>query len=348
VRATLLCSLFLLLFCAASQAQTTTTAPPTTDPGAERVAVPDPTPEAQSYYRSGNVLFVLGNLWDLLIPSLLLFAGVSARIRDWARRSGRKWSFEIGLYFIAFTVIIFLVDLPLSYYQGYVRQHAYGLSNQTFGKWARDEVTGLLVGMVAGVLFIWVPYLMLSKSPRRWWLYTGVLAIPFIVLVSLVQPIWIDPLFNKFGPMKDKALEAEILALADRAGIEGSRVFEVAKSEDTKAVNAYVAGFGGTKRIVLWDTILKALDRPQLLAVMGHEMGHYVLGHMWRLILLLSLTILGMTYAVHRLSGALIAKYGHRFGFTALGDVASLPLILLLVGAVSLVTDPITLATREP
>ena len=98
---------------------------------------------------------------------------------------------------------------------------------------------------------------------------------------------------------------------------------------------------------MLWDTILKALDRPQLLAVMGHEMGHYVLGHMWRLILLLSLTILGMTYAVHRLSGALIAKYGHRFGFTALGDVASLPLILLLVGAVSLVTDPITLAVQR-
>ncbi|HVQ14933.1 MAG TPA: hypothetical protein VMS40_15135, partial [Vicinamibacterales bacterium] len=129
MRATLLCSLFLLVVCAAMQAQTAATAPPATDVSAERVAVPDPTPEALSYYRSGNVLFVLGNLWDLLIPSLLLFAGVSARIRDWARRSGRKWFFEIGLYFIAFTVIIFLVDLPLSYYQGFVRQHAYGLSN---------------------------------------------------------------------------------------------------------------------------------------------------------------------------------------------------------------------------
>ena len=347
MRATLLCSLFLLLFCAASQAQTTTTAPPTTDPGAERVAVPDPTPEAQSYYRSGNVLFVLGNLWDLLIPSLLLFAGVSARIRDWARRSGRKWSFEIGLYFIAFTVIIFLVDLPLSYYQGYVRQHAYGLSNQTFGKWARDEVTGLLVGMVAGVLFIWVPYLMLSKSPRRWWLYTGVLAIPFIVLVSLVQPIWIDPLFNKFGPMKDKALEAEILALADRAGIEGSRVFEVAKSEDTKAVNAYVAGFGGTKRIVLWDTILAKLNREQLLVVMGHEMGHYVLGHVWKSILALSALIILALYAVHRTSGWLIARYRHRFGFSELSDVASLPLIIVLFSIASLVVTPVALAMQR-
>jgi len=346
VRATLLCSLFLLVFCAALEAQPAATAAPT-EHRAERVAVPDPPPEALSYYRSGNVLFVLGSLWDLLIPSLLLFAGVSARIRDWSRRRGRKWFFEIGLYFIAFTVIIFLVDLPLSYYQGFVRQHAYGLSNQTFEKWARDEVTGLMVSIVAGVLFIWVPFLMLSKSPRRWWLYTGILAIPFIVLVSLVQPVWIDPLFNKFGPMKDKALEADILNLADRAGIEGSRVFEVAKSEDTKAVNAYVAGFGGTKRIVLWDTILAKLNREQLLVVMGHEMGHYVLGHVWKSILSLSALIILALYAVHRTAGWLIARYRHRFGFTELADVASLPLIIVLFSIASLVVTPVALAMQR-
>jgi Zn-dependent protease with chaperone function len=347
VRATLLCSLFLLVCCAAFEAQTTGIAPQTADHRADRIAVPDPTPQALSYYRSGNVLFVLGSVWDLLIPSLLLLTGMSARIRDWSRRRGRKWFFEIGLYFIVFTVIIFLVDLPLSYYQGFIRQHAYGLSNQTFGKWARDEVTGLLIGAIVGVLFLWVPYLLLSKSPRRWWLYTGLLAIPFIVLVSLVQPVWIDPLFNTFGPMKDKALEADILRLADRAGIEGSRVFEVAKSEDTKAVNAYVAGFGGTKRIVLWDTILAKLNREQLLVVMGHEMGHYVLGHVWKSILALSALIILALYAVHRTSGWLIARYRHRFGFSELADVASLPLIIVLFSLASLVVTPVALALQR-
>ncbi len=215
------------------------------------MAVPEPTPQALSYYRSGNVLWVVGNTWDLLIPSLLLFVGVSARIRDWAQRIGRKWFFIIGLYFIAFSLIIFLVDLPLSYYQGFVRQHAYGLSNQTFGKWAQDELTGLLIGTVVGVLFLWVPYLLLSEEPAAMVVVHRALAIPFIVLVSLVQPIWIDPLFNTFGPMKDNTLEADILTLAERAGIEGGRVFEVAKSEDTNAINAYVNGFGATKRIVL-------------------------------------------------------------------------------------------------
>jgi Zn-dependent protease with chaperone function len=312
-----------------------------------RVAVPEPTPQALSYYRSGNVLWIVDNVWGVLVPAAFLFTGFSAALRRWAQRIGRKWFFTIAVYFIVFSVVTFVLDLPRVYYEGFVREHAYGLSNQTFAKWASDQITGLLVGIVGGVAFLWVPYLLLKKSPRRWWLYTGLAAIPFIVLVALVQPIWIDPLFNTFGPMKDKALEADILHLAERAGIEGSRVFEVAKSEDTKAVNAYVAGFGSTKRIVLWDTIIAKLNRRQLLVVMGHEMGHYVLGHVWKLILILSALIVAALYAVHRASGWLIEKYRARFGFEALSDLASLPLILILFGVASLVVTPLALTASR-
>ena len=349
MRITLLAAVLVLSLCATIEAQTSGTPPatPRTDSQTARVAVPEPTPEALSYYRSGNVLWVVNNVWGLLLPSLILYFGVSARMRDWATRRGRKWIIAIALYFIAFTVITFLADLPLSYYQGFVREHAYGLSNQTFGKWARDQVTGLLVGIVGGVVFMWVPYLLLWKSPRRWWLYTGLAAVPFIVLVVLVQPIWIDPLFNKFGPMKDKTLEADILRLADQAGIEGSRVFEVAKSEDTNAVNAYVAGFGTTKRIVLWDTILAKLNREQLLVVMGHEMGHYVLNHIWKQLLILPALIIAALWAVHRSSSWLIDRYRQRFGFSELADIASLPLILVLFSVASLVVTPIALAVSR-
>src|SRR5205814_10435789 len=124
-----------------------------------------------------------------------------------------------------------------------------------------------------------------------------------------ITPVWIDPLFNKFSPLKDKTLEAEIVALAERAGIKESRVYEVEKSADTKAVNAYVTGFMGTKRIVLWDTIIAKLDRRELSTVMGHEIGHYVLRHVSQGISLSSaLTFLGR-YLFYRVSGRVIARF---------------------------------------
>ena len=297
-----------------------------TDP----VPVPEPSAPALAYYRSGNVLWSLATVWGLLIPALFLLTGFSAYLRTWTQRLGKRWFFTVSLYFIVFSLLTFVLDLPLNYYAGYVHEHAYGLSNQTFGKWVGDALKGLLVGLVLGVLFLWVPYLLLRRSPRRWWLYTGLLAIPFLFMVFLLQPIWIHPLFNQFGPMKDQALEASILRLAECAGIEGGRVFEVEKSADMKALNAWVTGLGTTKRIVLWDTTIAKLFEPELLFVMGHEMGHYVLGHTWKLILFYSIVIIATLYAVHRTADWLINHYQHRFGFDRLADIASLPLLMLL------------------
>ncbi len=294
------------------------------------VPVPEPSEKAVQYHNSGLVLWVFNLLWSLAIPALFLFSGFSARIRDWAQAIGKKWFFVVGIYFAIFTLINAVIDFPLSYYEEFSRQHAYGLSNQTFGKWMSDSLIGLAISLIAGFLLAWIPYLLLKRSPRRWWFYTGLLSVPFMILTVLVQPVWIDPQFNKFGPMKNKELEAKILALAERAGIEGGRVYEVAKSEDTKALNAYVTGFGSTKRIVLWDTTIARMNEDELLFVMGHEMGHYVLGHIWRSLIFLPLAVLLMLYLIHRTSGWVLSKYGNRFGFSELSDVASLPLIIFL------------------
>ena len=305
------------------------------------VAVPVPSEKAMDYYRSGNVLWVVDVLWGLLIPALFLFTGFSAKIRTWARKLGKKWFFIIGIYFVFFSLIMFVIGLPLSYYEEFVRQHAYELSNQTLGKWIGDSFKSLFVEIVIGFLFLWIPYLLLKKSPKRWWLYVGLLAVPFLFLIIIVTPIWIAPLFNDFGPMKDRVLEQKILALADKAGIEGSHVFEVNKSVDTKQVNAYVTGFMDTKRIVLWDTIIDKLNEKELLFVMGHEMGHYVLGHVWKTILFLSFLILVSLYFAYRIAGGVISRHKERFGFDQFSDIASLPLLLVLVSAFLLVITPI-------
>jgi STE24 endopeptidase len=309
------------------------------------VAVPEPSELAVEYYASGNLLWVADQAWSILVLVVLLASGLSARVRDLALRLARnRWFVALAIYFILFTLITTIVDLPRAYYEEFVRQHAYGLSNQTVGKWWTDALTALALACVIGPLVIWVPYLLLRKSPTRWWLYSALALVPFIIVGNLVAPIWIAPLFNRFGPMQDKVLEARILALADRAGIEGSRVFEVEKSVDTRTINAYVAGVFNTKRIVLWDTIVKRMNERELLYVMGHEMAHFVLGHTWQLIVLNTVLLIASFYAAYRAAGAVLGRYGRRFGFSRMDDVASLPLLILLVSVFSLVVTPAILA----
>jgi len=311
------------------------------DSAAAPVAVPEPSEKAMRYYRSGNVLWCVSLLWGWVVPVGLLATGFSAQMRNLAQRIGRRWFFVVAVYAILFVTLSFVLDLPLSYYSEFVRQHAYDLSNQTFAKWLGDSFKSLGVQIVGGVLLLWIPYWLLRRFPARWWLLCGIGSVPLMLVLQLIGPLYIAPLFNDFGPMKDKSLEADILSLAQRAGIEDSRVFEVDKSVDTKAVNAYVSGFLNTKRIVLWDTIIDKLDRDELLFVMGHEMGHYVLHHVLWFIGVSGLLTTAVLYLIHRVAGGLIARYRARFGFDELSDVASLPLIAALFSVAVFVFSPI-------
>lgn len=305
------------------------------------VEVPEPTAQALAYYYVRNWVWLAGLVMGLVVPALFLFTGWSAKIRDFASRVSSKWPVMVLVYLLAYTGITFAIGLPLAYYDEFMVEHQFGLSNQTHAKWIADTLIGFGVGMVVTYVIGLGIYRLLKRSPERWWLYGGLAAIPFVVFLFMVGPIWVAPLFNDYGPMQDKALEVKILALADRAGIEGSRVFEVNKSVDTKTTNAYVAGFLATKRIVLWDTIIKKLDERQILFVMGHEMGHYVLGHMWQLILFICALIMLSLYAAHRLSHGLICRYQARFGFERLDDIASWPLITLVAGVVFMLASPL-------
>ncbi len=309
------------------------------------VAVPEPSALALRYYRSDNVLWIVDTLVGFLVPGVLLFTGWSAGLRTWAARAaGGRRARTLLLYVVALVILTTLATLPLSFYEGFVRQHAYGLSNQTPGKWLGDATKALLVSCAVVPVMALGLYAVLRRSPHRWWLWATGAALPLLAFAFLITPVWLDPLFNHYGPVEDKALEARILQEAHRAGIEGSRVFEVNKSVDTKTISAYVTGFGGTKRIVLFDTILRKLTPDEILFVVGHEMGHFVLRHV-----LLGLAgtwlLVGVSlYSVHRLAGGLLARYGGRFGFDRLDDPASVPLLLILVNAVSLVASPLVLA----
>jgi STE24 endopeptidase len=309
------------------------------------VAVPEPSDLAVRYHRSGNFLWAGATVLDLLVPAALLFAGLSARMRNLAARLARGRRFAtIAIYAIAYVLIQALVFLPLSWYAGFVRQQAYGLSTEAASEWMSDWAKGVAVSAVVAALVLWIPYRLLRVSPRRWWLWTGLLTAPLTVLAMIVLPVYIAPLFDRYGRMRDRALEQRIQQLAARAGIPDSRIYEVKKSDETRRVNAYVTGFGGTKRIVLWDTLVDRLGPDEVTFVVGHEIGHFVLRHTLTVIVLATLLVTLSLYVVHRVSGWLIARFGLRFGFDRLDDVASLPLLALVGGIVILAATPAALA----
>ena len=310
----------------------------------DTVVVPAATQLALRYHRTGNVLWAVDTGFGLLLLALLLFTGLSSRIRSLAQRVGRRWLVTLVVYALLFTLVTAVLTLPLSYYIGFLRQHEYGLSNQSQADWIQDWLKSVAISGLGLSVVLWIPYLLLRRSPRRWWLYAGLASLPISTLMLVITPIWVDPLFNRYHSLKDRALESRVLALAGRAGIKGSRVYEVDKSADTKRVNAYVTGVGQTKRIVLWDTLVDKLEPEQVLFVTAHEMGHFVLRHTLAVILgTAALTTLSL-YTVHRVAGKLIGHFSRAWGFTSLSDVASFPLLLLLGGLLALAVTPLLLA----
>ena len=317
-------------------------------PAGAAVPIPAATPEAIAYHRGLDLFWLADQAVGLLLPLLFLVTGWSGRLVGWVRRRvGGRWYWTVSLYTMLYLALTTLLQLPLTYAENYAFAHAFDQSNQTLAKWASDQANGLFVSFVIALLVAWIPYLILRNSPRRWWLWATVALSPVMLVLFILSPIWIAPLFNVFGPMQDKALEAKVEALAARGGITGAAVFEVNASVDSKQLEAYVAGFGPTKRIVLYDTTIKAMDEPELLFVVGHEMKHYLMGDVWKLLGMFLAILLGAFYLVDRGGRAALARWHGRFGFTDLADPASLPLLLFGLSLVILVVTPALMAVQR-
>ncbi len=300
------------------------------------------TTENRAYSRIRTVLRLVSPFYGILTALLLLVTGVSARLRDFAyARSSRRY-LRVLAYLVPFLIIGFALDFPLSYYSGFVLEHRFGLSNQNFGEWFGDEAKGLLVGLVmlgaTGLLAL--VFRVIEKHPRRWWLLLSLGTLPLILLQVLIEPVIIDPLFNKFVPLQNERLRGEILSLAAKAEIPSRRVYQVDKSRQTKKLNAYVSGFGASQRIVLWDTTLERMKEDEILFVMGHEMGHYKLAHIWKGIAFFVVLSFGVFWVAWALAGGLTRIFGPRWGFTQVHDLASLPMLFAILGLMMFLLTP--------
>ncbi len=247
---------------------------------------------------------------------------------------------QTSFYIIGLFLLLEIINFPLTYYRSFVVEHYFELSTETFGKWFADILKGDVISYLLAVLLIPLAYWGIRKSPKRWWVWISVGAVPIMILFLVIGPVYIDPMFNKYEELKDPALKTRILAMAEESGISGSRVFQVDKSKETQKVNAYVTGLFGTKRIVLWDTILEKLTPDEITFVMGHEMGHYVLNHVWKFIGVFAVTLFVLLFVISRTINFFIRKFGDKMGFGEISDIASLPLLLLMLSLLMFLISP--------
>ena len=307
----------------------------------DEVRPPKVTPAMRRYSRIRYTLYFVGTAYGLLALWGILATGLSARLRQMAERLSRRRFLTLLWYYILFTLALWVIRLPLSLYSGYYLGHAYGLSHQSFGAWMGDVAKSHLVDIVTTVPVLWLVLWLMKRTPRRWPLVLWAAFVPLIAIGMFASPIIIDPIFNKFSPMAASPLKSQIETLAAKAGIPDAPILVADKSRQTDETNAYVNGVGSSARIVLWDTTLKKMPPDQVLAIVGHEMGHYVLKHLYWGFLE---SVLGLLIALplgRWLYDRVIARYGPRWRLNDGRDFAALPALFLVVGVMSFFSEPL-------
>ncbi|MGA2961036.1 MAG: M48 family metalloprotease [Candidatus Korobacteraceae bacterium] len=299
---------------------------------------------AEALYRTRTALYVAGTGYGIAIMAVLLAVRIAPLYRDLAGRLARGRLLQALIFVPLLLLTCDLLSLPIGLY-GHHLQLSYGLSVQNWGSWFWDRAKMELVTLLLLVPLLWGFYALIGRSPARWWIYAWLSALPVLVFVVFVAPVVLDPLFSHFEPLENTRpdLVSAIEQVAQRGGLQipRSRIFTMNASEKFTTYNAYVTGIAATKRIVVWDTTARDLTVPQVLFIFGHEMGHYVLDHVykgmaWAAALMLAALGLGKVIA-----DRVLARWGQRWGIRGLSDWASLPLLMLIFSVLSFLGEPI-------
>jgi len=302
---------------------------------------PEQRAKSDAYFEGGYWLQLWQFLYGLGVAALLLASGISRRMRETAQRiSHRPWLYT-AIYVAFWTVVGFALTLPMTLYAGFFREHQYGLATQTLGAWLGDQAKGLMISLILAPLVLATIYAAIRRTGNRWWMAAGGLTFVFILFVSMIFPVFIAPVFNKYQPLPEGPTRTAVLSLARANQIPTDNVEWFDASRQTTRISANVSGLGGTTRVSLNDNLLERTSLPEIKAVMGHEMGHYVLNHSIRLPIYLGLLILAGFWFVHASFGWANARWGKRFGVEGLGDPAGLPLFMALFSVFFFVATPI-------
>jgi STE24 endopeptidase len=296
---------------------------------------------SDAYFEGGYWMILWDFLYGAIVLLIVLNLGWSAGMRNLAERVTRFKPVHTLVYWAQYLLLTTILTFPLTVYEGYFREHKYGLATQTFGPWMGDQLKGFGVGLVLGGILVVVLFGIVRRLPRTWWIWGSVVTICFTIVVVLIAPVYIIPIFNKVTRLDDPKVTQPILSLARANGIPAHDVFEIDASRQTTRMSANVSGFGSTMRITLNDNLLRRGSPEEIQAVMGHEMGHYVLHHIYKDIPFIGVVIV-VSFALLQWSlNWSLQRWGEKWGIRGVGDVAVLPLVLLIISILAFVLTPI-------
>ena len=297
--------------------------------------------KSDAYFEGGYWLL----LWNFLVGAgiaiFLLASTFSAQLRDFAERLTGSNTLQVIICSVFFILIVAVVGFPLTFYQFFIREHQYGFATQTFGAWFLEQLLGLVVGVIAGIIALSILYAVFRRAPRTWWLWGTLVAVVLSFFGNFIAPVFVEPLFNTYKPITDPAIREPILAMAQANQIPVKQVFVVDASRQTTRVSANVAGLLGTTRIALNDNLLKQCSLPEIRAVMAHEMGHYVLNHGAKLTIYFGVVAL-FGFAIARfVFAAVLQIWGERWQLRGIADPAGLPLLMLIFVTFTFLMTPV-------
>jgi STE24 endopeptidase len=302
---------------------------------------PDKTARSDAYFEGGYWMILWDFLYGVVVALLLLNLRWSARMRDLSERVTRFKPVHTFVYWLQYLILTSILLFPGTIYEDYFREHKYGLATQTFGPWMGDQMKELAVNAVLGGLLAMLLFGVVRRLPRTWWIWGAAVTIVFLIFTVLISPVYIVPIFNKVTRLDNPKIVDPILSLARANGIPAKDVYEIDASRQTTRMSANVSGFANTMRITLNDNLLRRGSPEEIQAVMGHEMGHYVMNHVYKLIMSFSIVIvLAFVYLRWSLDWTL-QRWGEKWQILGVGDTAVLPLVLLLVAIFGFVTTPV-------
>ncbi|MGB5724780.1 MAG: M48 family metallopeptidase [Parasphingorhabdus sp.] len=287
--------------------------------------------KSNNYFEGGYWLILWGAVIGILVDFLILQSRFSARFRDWAERVTKRQWLQPALYALPYVLAGYLISLPWSIYTDFFRERQYGLLDQSFGAWFGEDMIGLAISLCIFPLLIMAIFAVIRRAPKTWWIWgTGVISI-FLFIGMMLGPIFISPLFNDYNDMAEGPMRDKIVAMAAEYDIPAENIYVFDQSKQHKRISANVSGLGPTIRISLNDNLLERTDPEEVAAVMGHELGHYVLGHTWRSIFILALIMAVGLFITARFAPRLIERHGQKWGVRSVSDPAAIPLLGLIL-----------------